>query len=57
MKLLQTHFGDLGAFEASDLRYSQETRQNNETTFERPGMHQALEQINKNQYVENENSF
>jgi hypothetical protein len=26
MKILQTHFGDLGAFEASNILHSQETR-------------------------------
>ena len=46
MKILQTHFGDLGAFEASNILHSQETRQNIETTWQRPGLHQALEQIN-----------
>jgi hypothetical protein len=39
MQILQTHVGDLWAFEASNLLHSQETRQNIETTWQRPGLH------------------
>ena len=57
MEILQTHFGDLGAFDASNIWHSQETRQKIETTWERLGLHQALEQINKINNVESENSL